>query len=101
MVSEINSAGKVVVLDNYDVPPLPPTSDATPTGATPTPAPAKTQSRAMRKWVGVSSRPDPDDIPPLAQLISADMYKSLEQLSDSYKATLTHDPNVQLDLGRS
>lgn len=94
VVSEINSAGKVVELNSYEVPPLPPPPPQATSSET-----SRKEADTSRKWVGVSSRPDPSDVPPLHELVSSKEYIALEQLANGYRETLVADPNVTVDLG--
>jgi hypothetical protein len=44
-------------------------------------------------------RPDADMVPPLEKLVTPEQYNSLQQLALTYKQTLSHDPQQQVDLG--
>ncbi len=88
VVTEINSKEQPVVLDGYDVPPLPPLSEFPVSG------------KRRRLYEPGSSRPDPDSVPPLQDLVTPQQYHALTQLSQSYKSTLVADPDHRVDFGR-
>lgn len=95
VVTEINSKGDLIVLDNFEAPPLPlapPPSDS---------APSPSNSSAESAVIGKkrSSRPDIDSIPPLQDLVNAAQYLSCMELCHTYKTTLEYDPDKQVDLG--
>ena len=89
VVTEVNSKGEFVVLDGYEVPPLPPLSEIPVSG------------KRRRLFEPESSRPDPSSVPPLQDLVTPQQYHALTQLSQSYKSSLVADPDHRVDLGRS
>ena len=73
-MTEISSNEKVAVLDNFEVPPPLVSSH--------------TSNMSKKRKRQLSSRPDPDMVPPLHELVSCECYKALKELSDTYKSTL-------------
>ncbi len=95
VVTEINSNGKLVVLDNHNLPSSPASLPLPPP-----PPPSMSATKKKRKRGGHGSyRPDPTLVPPLKDLVSLEQYKSIHHLADEYKATLACDHDHVVTLG--
>lgn len=109
MVTEINSKNELVVLDNFEAPPPPPSHVSTSTAESAVSGKAEQQPNTLsedaesavggqkrKQW---SARPEAASVPPLEELVTPEHYHSLQELALSYKGTLVHDPDQRVELG--
>ena len=87
VVTELNSEGELVVLDNYE----------TPEGRGCESLALSTRKRKVKEnYLAPTLR---DEVTPLQEMITNEQYRALEEMATSYKQSLTPDPIHLVNLG--
>ena len=91
IVTEIDTTGRLVQLDNFTLPPAPPTPPPTDSSS------ALDTDQSVDK--ATRSRPDVSEVPPLNELTTEEQYKSLSELAERVKKDGDATPSSSVCLG--